>query len=65
MMRGEKMNSLTDRVREIEKEEIKEALKESHWVKSKAARRLGITERMIGYKMKKYEIRKEGERDDR
>jgi transcriptional regulator with GAF, ATPase, and Fis domain len=26
---------------------------------AKAARKLGITERMIGYKIKKYEIRKE------
>jgi transcriptional regulator with GAF, ATPase, and Fis domain len=26
---------------------------------AKAARKLGITERMIGYKIRKYEIRKE------
>ncbi|MFA6055725.1 MAG: helix-turn-helix domain-containing protein [Thermodesulfovibrionales bacterium] len=53
------MESLTDKVKEIEKEEIINALKECRWIMSRAARKLGITERMIGYKMKKYKIRKE------
>jgi Nif-specific regulatory protein len=53
------MESLTDKVRGIEKEEILNALRECNWVMSKAARKLGITERMIGYKMKKYQIKKE------
>ena len=53
------MESLTDKVKEIEKEEIINALKECNWVMSRAARKLGITERMIGYKIKKYNIRKE------
>jgi transcriptional regulator with GAF, ATPase, and Fis domain len=53
------MDSLTDRVREIEKEEILGALRECNWIKSKAARKLGITDRMIGYKVRKYNIRKE------
>ena len=59
------MNSLTERIKAIEEEEIRQALRESDWVKSKAAQRLGITERMIGYKIKKYEIRKEGKRSER
>lgn len=59
------MNSLKDQIREVEKEEIIRALKECNWVMAKAARLLGITERMIGYKIKKYGIRKEEERDKR
>ena len=53
------MESLKDKVKEIEKEEILNALKECNWVMSRAARKLGITERMIGYKIKKYQIKKE------
>ena len=53
------MESLTERIQDIEKEEILNALMECNWVMSKAARKLGITERMIGYKIKKYRIKKE------
>jgi Nif-specific regulatory protein len=53
------MESLRDKVHEIEKQEILNALRECNWVMSRAARRLGITERMIGYKIRKYEIRRE------
>lgn len=53
------MNSLKDKVKEIEREEIIKALKECNWVMAKAARKLGITERMISYKIKKYRIKKE------
>ena len=49
--------SLKDKIHEIEREEIVAALKECDWVMARAARRLGITERMIGYKIKKYGIR--------
>jgi Nif-specific regulatory protein len=52
------MESLIEKVKEIEKEEIINALKECKWIMSRAARKLGITERMIGYKVKKYKIRK-------
>ncbi len=52
------MDSLKTKVTEIEKEEITRALMESNWVMARAARKLGITERMIGYKIKKYGIRK-------
>ncbi|MBI4848607.1 MAG: hypothetical protein HY808_08560 [Nitrospirae bacterium] len=54
------MNSLKEQIREMEKEEIIRALKECDWVMAKAARQLGITERMIGYKIKKYGIRRAG-----
>lgn len=54
------MNSLKEKIRELEREEILNALKECRWIMARAARRLGITERMIGYKIKKYGIGKEG-----
>lgn len=59
------MGSLRDKVKEMEREEILAALRESAWVMAKAARKLGITERMIGYKVKKYGITKEGEEHPR
>jgi Nif-specific regulatory protein len=51
------METLKEKIKELEKEEIIKALKECGWVMAKAARRLGITERMIGYKVNKYGIR--------
>lgn len=54
------MDSLKERIREIEKEEILKALTETEWVMARAARMLGITERMIGYKIKKYGIKRGG-----
>jgi len=53
------MNSLKDKIKEIEKGEIIRSLNECGWVMAKAARNLGITKRMIGYKIKKYGIREE------
>lgn len=55
------MDSLKDKVKYLEKVEILHALDECNWIMAKAARMLGITERMMGYKMRKYGIRKEGE----
>ncbi|MCK4431174.1 MAG: sigma-54-dependent Fis family transcriptional regulator [Candidatus Aminicenantes bacterium] len=46
--------SLTERVKRLEILEIKKALRENNGVKSRAARALGITERMLGYKIKSY-----------
>jgi len=40
----------------MEKQAILNALEECNWVQARAARKLGITERMIGYKKKKYGI---------
>lgn len=51
------MATLKDKIEELEKEEIIKALKDCGWVMARAARRLGITERMIGYKIQKYRIR--------
>jgi len=51
------MNSLKDKIKEMEREEIINALKECNWIMARAARKLGITERMIGYRIRKYGIR--------
>lgn len=51
------MDSLREKIKDIEREEIILALSACNWIMAKAARKLGITERMIGYKIKKYDIR--------
>ncbi len=51
------MDTLKDKIKDLEREAIIEALRESNWVMAQAARKLGITERMIGYKIKKYGLR--------
>jgi len=53
------IKSLKDKIVDIEKEAIINALNECNGVIAKAARKLGISERMIGYKIKKYRITKE------
>jgi DNA-binding NtrC family response regulator len=55
----ERGGSMTDKVKKLEVTEIKKALKENDGVKSRAARALGITERMLGYKMKTYGLSSE------
>jgi Nif-specific regulatory protein len=50
-------SSLKRKLEDIEREEIVKALKECDWVMARAAKKLGITERMIGYKIRKYGIR--------
>lgn len=57
------IDSLKQKVEHLEREEILHALRQCRWVMARAARKLGITERMIGYKIMKYKIRKE-ETDD-
>jgi Nif-specific regulatory protein len=47
------MSSLKDELEDMEREAILMALKECDLVMAKAARQLGITERMIGYKIRK------------
>lgn len=50
---------LKDQIEHLEKDEIMDALRESNWIMARAARMLGITERMISYKIKKYGIKRE------
>jgi Nif-specific regulatory protein len=57
-----RMGSLREKIKDMEREEILKALAENDWIMARAARMLGITERMIGYKIKKYGIRKGDER---
>lgn len=58
------MDSLKKKVQEMEREEILRALEQNDWVMARAARFLNITERMIGYRMKKYGIRREVRQKD-
>jgi len=53
------MRSLRIQIEEVEKRAIIAALEDCGWVMARAARRLGITERMISYRIRKYGIRKE------
>ncbi|MEE8328432.1 MAG: helix-turn-helix domain-containing protein [Thermodesulfovibrionia bacterium] len=53
--------NLKNKIKEIEKDEIIKALRECSWIKIRAAKKLGITERMIGYKILKYGIKKGGD----
>ena len=50
--------SLTERVERLEQEAILEALQEAGGNQSRAAERLGLTERNLRYKMRKYDIRR-------
>jgi len=47
---------LKDVVASVERMYILQALEETNWIQSRAAKRLGITQRMMGYKIKKYNI---------
>jgi Nif-specific regulatory protein len=47
-------DALPSAIEDIEKTKILDALKKTGWVQAKAAKRLGITPRQIGYKIKKY-----------
>ncbi len=58
------MAMLKSSIEQFERDEIFNALKESNWVMARAARKLGITDRMIGYKIKKYGIKKGEERQE-
>jgi len=44
-------------LKELERNEIEAALKRHGWVQARAARELGLTQRQIGYKIKKYDLR--------
>jgi Nif-specific regulatory protein len=50
------MNSLKIKIEFYERKSIISALRECNWVKARAAKMLGITDRVIGYKIKKYGI---------
>ncbi len=54
----ESYSSLQQRLEAIEKKEILKALEKTNWVQTRAAERLGISERVLRYKMKKFGIKK-------
>ncbi|HYB20022.1 MAG TPA: sigma-54 dependent transcriptional regulator [Thermodesulfobacteriota bacterium] len=54
--RGREGRSLPQALEEIERQEIAGALQRSAWVQTKAAEELGISERVLRYKLKKYKI---------
>lgn len=54
-----KDTSLGEKVAELEKERILKALNETSWVQVRAARLLGISRRILRYKMGKYGIERE------
>jgi two-component system NtrC family response regulator len=51
-----KDTSLTTALSQMEKELILKALDEQRWIQTKAAQSLGISERVLRYKMKKYRL---------
>lgn len=58
------MTLLKNSVEQFERDEITNTLKESNWVMARAARKLGITDRIIRYKIKKYGIKKGEEQQE-
>lgn len=54
---GEIQGTLTERVEDLEKKMIQDALNKSGGNQRKAANLLGITERILGYKIKSYSLR--------
>jgi len=62
-LRGQKLSgSLNATLDTVERGLILEALKESGSVQTRAAEKLGISERVLRYKLKKYKIQEEGNR---
>ncbi|HSC33844.1 MAG TPA: helix-turn-helix domain-containing protein, partial [Thermodesulfobacteriota bacterium] len=49
-------SSLTKNVEDMEVERIVDALKKCGWVKSRAARLIGLTPRQLDYRISKYGI---------
>lgn len=49
-------NGDTRNLRDIERQKIEESLRRHGWVQARAARELGLTQRQIGYRIKKYGI---------
>jgi Nif-specific regulatory protein len=49
-------NSAPKFLKDMEKEEVEAALRRHGWVQARAARELGLTQRQMGYRIKKYGI---------
>jgi two-component system response regulator AtoC len=57
--RAATLGSLSERLSALEKEMLVKALESTGWVQTQAAETLGISERVLRYKMKKYRLVKE------
>ena len=55
---------LLETVDHVERKMIREALERAGWVKARAARALGVTERILSYKMQNLGIQRPGEEQD-
>jgi two-component system response regulator AtoC len=53
-----KTGTLSRRLKAVEKEMLLTALERNDWVQTRAARSLGISERVLRYKIKKYHLKK-------
>ena len=59
--RAATQGTLAERLSAVEEEMILSALEKSRWVQTQAAERLGISERVLRYKMKKGKIKRKNE----
>lgn len=57
--KASKQGNLADRLESVEREMILEALQKNNWVQTRAGESLGISERVLRYKMGKYAIKKQ------
>ncbi|MCI5164164.1 MAG: AAA family ATPase, partial [Candidatus Electrothrix sp. AX5] len=49
-------NGIPRSLQELEREQVERALKRHGWVQARAARELGLTQRQIGYRIKKFKL---------
>ncbi len=50
------LSSTRKSLKDLEREQVESALIRNGWVQSRAARELGLTQRQMGYRMKKFEL---------
>ena len=55
---GPMIDAMLERLEAMERDMIYSALKKKEWVQTQAADLLGISERVLRYKMKKYAIKR-------
>ncbi|MCI5124916.1 MAG: AAA family ATPase, partial [Candidatus Electrothrix sp. AR5] len=55
---GTTENRIPRSLQELEREQVEAALKRHGWVQARAARELGLTQRQIGYRIKKFSLKR-------
>lgn len=58
LYRGNAQGALQERLDDMEREMLLSALEKTHWVQTQAAERLGLSERVLRYKMKKHGLQR-------